>query len=505
MSKKAIPNSTNSLFDGGLLGLIGINLLFGLICLITLSFGLPWAIVVKYKWHISHTKYNHRSLIFDGNGSQLIGSYLLWMLLTIITLGIYGLFIPIKIRQWKIKHTHFADGEGVGESIFKGGVLGLLGTNILCTLLIIFTLGIGLPGAIAIKQRWETKHIVIDGYGLDFIGKGMSLLGNYIKWILLALITIGIYALWIPLKFENWIVSNTLINGTHIIEKPAGKTTSNEVEKKPNEAFENSTKIEVEQEKTIVEKKQDDLPNSPRKAKKNRYGIWNIVFNVLSILVGANSFAFAIYLIINFSTIIGISDPLVLLTFMYIYVLFFAFALYSVSLVIFCCLAFKYPSMKSSKFRGYIVYMYVIDAINVIFIPGLGLALAIIFGITFGQLFSKNVDDKIQKFNKVRKLVIALRVCSIVTFAISVVAAIVIVALYGFIFNIFTFLPVLLFVNLLISEKIAHLILKGIPLFWSREKVATDHAQPTDDIDPTMSTSDALIIEEEIKTGMRLS
>lgn len=504
MSNKVFPNNTNSRFDGGLLGMIGINLLFGLICLITLSFGLPWAIVVKHKWYLSHTKYNDRSLTFDGNGSQLIGSYLLWMLLAIITLGIYGFFIPIKIRQWKIKHTHFADGEVAGESIFTGGVLGLLGTNILCTLLIVFTLGIGLPGAIAIKQRWESKHIVIDGYGLEFLGKGMSLLGNYIKWILLTLVTIGIYALWIPLKFENWKVSNTIISGV-LLEKPADKAISEEIEEKLDEASGSSSTINAEQETTIIDQKQDDLPNSPRKAKKNRYGIWNIVFNVLSILVGANSFAFAIYLIINFSTIIGISDPLVLLTFMYIYVLFFAFALYSVSLVIFCCLAFKYPSMKSSKFRGYIVYMYAIDAINVIFIPGLGLALAIIFGITFGQLFSKNVDGKIQKFNKVRKLVIALRVCSIVLFAMSIIAAIVIVALYGFILNIFTFLPVLLFVNLLISEKIAHMILRGIPLFWSREKVVDGHFQSTDDISPTMSTSDALIIEEEIKSGTRLN
>ena len=43
----------------------------------------------------------------------------------------------------------------VGESQFTGGLLGLIGINILQGLLIAFTLGCGAPWAICMKERWE--------------------------------------------------------------------------------------------------------------------------------------------------------------------------------------------------------------------------------------------------------------------------------------------------------------------------------------------------------------
>lgn len=203
-------------FDGGLLGLIGINIASFLICILTLGIGVPWAIVLKYKWKLSHTVYNGRRLSFDGTGGQLIGSYFLWLFLAVITIGVYVVFMPIKIRQWKVKHTHFIDGETIGDSKFNGRAFGLLGTNLLCYFLIIITLSLALPSTIAIKQRWETEHTTIDGYRLKFFGRGAGLFGNYLKWILLTIVTFSIFALWIPLKLENWRVKNTRFVNPHI-------------------------------------------------------------------------------------------------------------------------------------------------------------------------------------------------------------------------------------------------------------------------------------------------
>ena len=83
------------------------------------------------------------------------------------------------------------------ESKFDGGLLGLIGINILQALLITITLGIGAPWAICIKERWIAKHTYIDGKQLVFDGTGGQLFGNYIKWMLLTLITLGIYAFWL--------------------------------------------------------------------------------------------------------------------------------------------------------------------------------------------------------------------------------------------------------------------------------------------------------------------
>ena len=93
-------------FTGGLLGLIGINLLQALLIGITFGIAAPWAICMKERWIAKHTVIDGHQLVFDGTGGQLIGNYIKWFLLTIITLGIYAFWLEIKMKQWLVKHTH---------------------------------------------------------------------------------------------------------------------------------------------------------------------------------------------------------------------------------------------------------------------------------------------------------------------------------------------------------------------------------------------------------------
>lgn len=95
------------------------------------------------------------------------------------------------------------------ESKFTGGLLGMIGIGILQGLIITFTLGLGLPWAVCIKQRWIAKHTIIDGKRLTFDGTGGQLFGNYIKWFLLTLITFGIYGFWLTIKMQQWITKHT--------------------------------------------------------------------------------------------------------------------------------------------------------------------------------------------------------------------------------------------------------------------------------------------------------
>ena len=98
-----------SYFDGGLLQLIGWQILGGLVTAITLGICYPWAICMIYRWEAKHTVINGRRLKFDGTAAQLFGNWIKWILLTIITLGIYSFWLNIKLIQWKTKHTVFAD------------------------------------------------------------------------------------------------------------------------------------------------------------------------------------------------------------------------------------------------------------------------------------------------------------------------------------------------------------------------------------------------------------
>ena len=98
-----------SYFDGGLLQLIGWQILGGLVTFLTLGICFPWAICMIYRWEAKHTVINGHRLNFNGTGAQLFGNWIKWLLLTIITLGIYSLWLNIKLMQWKTKHTEFAD------------------------------------------------------------------------------------------------------------------------------------------------------------------------------------------------------------------------------------------------------------------------------------------------------------------------------------------------------------------------------------------------------------
>jgi uncharacterized membrane protein YjgN (DUF898 family) len=95
------------------------------------------------------------------------------------------------------------------ESKFTGGLLGMIGIGILQGLIITFTLGLGAPWAVCLKQSWIAKQTIIDGKRLTFDGTGGQLFGNYIKWLLLTIITFGIYSFWLTIKMQQWITKHT--------------------------------------------------------------------------------------------------------------------------------------------------------------------------------------------------------------------------------------------------------------------------------------------------------
>ncbi|WP_313885202.1 DUF898 family protein [Clostridium sp. DJ247] len=100
--------STQSYFDGGLLQLIGYNILGIIITVCTLGICFPWAVCMQIKWKIKHTVIEGRRLRFDGTAMGLFGLWIKWWILCIITVGIYSFWVGISLEKWKTKHTYFA-------------------------------------------------------------------------------------------------------------------------------------------------------------------------------------------------------------------------------------------------------------------------------------------------------------------------------------------------------------------------------------------------------------
>ncbi|MFA6852099.1 MAG: DUF898 family protein [Bacilli bacterium] len=439
MSNTASFNGTNSRFNGGLLGLIGINLLCALLCMVTLFIGAPWAIVINYRWHISHTTYSGRALKFDGKGGELIGSYLLWIFLSIITLGIYALFIPIKIRQWKTKHTHFADEQSVSESKFTGHAFGLLGINILCVLLILITLTLGLPAAIAMKQRWETKNTIIDNNQLEFLGQGINLFGQYIKWLLLSIITIGIYSLWIPLKFENWIVSNTKLLNSKIEVSSADKQS-----------------------------KEKQKLYAPRKhaQNKNKFETNALVLCILNIITSSIIMVVAIYSIyaifafgVTYPTIAQVPFLTSYFHSMNMYTPFYMIIISSILFVL-SCVGIKNPSFNTPFCRGLFIFAFAIISIitfSILPIPLLSIISTALFAVNYFDFHSKKGTNKSKKFSFILTTSLVFLSISFLLFVGSIILNI-------FYSNIN--ISIVLFVNTILCSYISYYIGKGMPIYY---------------------------------------
>ena len=92
---------------------------------------------------------------------------------------------------------------------FDGGAATYVGTAILAFLITVFTLGICTPFAVVLRQRWRAKHTYVNGHRLAFVGSAWGLFGNWIKWQLLIIVTVGIYTFWVLPRLTKWVVENT--------------------------------------------------------------------------------------------------------------------------------------------------------------------------------------------------------------------------------------------------------------------------------------------------------
>jgi hypothetical protein len=93
---------------------------------------------------------------------------------------------------------------------FRGGAASWFGTQILGVLITVCTFGICYPFAVVLVERWRAKNTYLYGRQLQFVGTGWGIFGLWIKWLLLSIITLGIYTFWVYPRLMQWKVERTV-------------------------------------------------------------------------------------------------------------------------------------------------------------------------------------------------------------------------------------------------------------------------------------------------------
>lgn len=212
LERAGVIDQENSKFDGSGIELLGYSILTVIVCAITCGLATPWMICKINKWKASHTVINGKRLTFTGSGGSLLGHWILWEILTIVTCGIYGFFVHVALRKWELNHT-FIEGEPIvangNESYFDGGSFAYFGYGLLSALLLLITCGLAYPWVMAMLQKWDTKHQVINHRRLEFSGSGLGFLGEFLIILVLSVITCGIYSPWGTVRMNKYIIRHT--------------------------------------------------------------------------------------------------------------------------------------------------------------------------------------------------------------------------------------------------------------------------------------------------------
>ncbi|MGL5616127.1 MAG: hypothetical protein ACRDD2_07870 [Sarcina sp.] len=74
----------------------------------------------------------------------------------------------------------------------------------------ICTIGFAYPWILCIEQEAKCKNMVICGKRLKFIGNPKDLISHWIIWWFLSLLTFGIYGIVVKVRFQQWVVANTI-------------------------------------------------------------------------------------------------------------------------------------------------------------------------------------------------------------------------------------------------------------------------------------------------------
>lgn len=119
-------------------------------------------------------------------------------------------------------------GAATDKSKFTGGAFANAFIGWITAIVSLLTLGLAYPAMICWKNRWIASHTYINNKQLTFDGKGHQLLGRFMLWLLLSVVTLGIYYIvCMKVAVTKWEVKHTHFADSAETKDEEGKSLSN--------------------------------------------------------------------------------------------------------------------------------------------------------------------------------------------------------------------------------------------------------------------------------------
>lgn len=123
--------------------------------------------------------------------------------------------VPDKHEEAKKREEAEEKAFLSAESKFTAGAFSRFFVNLLVAFVSLITLSLAYPAMHCWRERWRCRHTYINGKQLRFDGRGGQLFGKFLLWLLLSVITLGIYAVFcMPLNMQRWTTKHTHFVGS---------------------------------------------------------------------------------------------------------------------------------------------------------------------------------------------------------------------------------------------------------------------------------------------------
>lgn len=110
----------------------------------------------------------------------------------------------------KTKKASLQNGAlGAGKSGFTATVFELFAEKLLLLWVSLVTLGIAYPWLKCHYEGFIASKTYVKGHRLSFDGKGKDLAKKYFLWMLLSVVTFGVYSIFVADKMHKWVIEHT--------------------------------------------------------------------------------------------------------------------------------------------------------------------------------------------------------------------------------------------------------------------------------------------------------